>query len=112
MNRILEDMLRHYVNPKQNNWDELLSAAEFAVNNAYQASIQDTPFYLNHGRHPRLPSDLTLKTRLPEHTGRADGGTKALKDPKAVDFIGNIEGRCQGQGLPASCTAASEKVCR
>ena len=29
MNRILEDMLRHYVNPKQNNWDELLSAAEF-----------------------------------------------------------------------------------
>ena len=45
MNRILEDMLRHYVNPKQNNWDELLSAAEFAVNKAYQASIQDTPFY-------------------------------------------------------------------
>lgn len=50
MKRVLEDMLRHYVNTKQNNWDDLLSCADFAVNfavnNAYQASIQDTPFFL------------------------------------------------------------------
>ena len=43
MNSVLEDMLRHYVNPRQNDWDELLSCAESAVNNAYQASTQDTP---------------------------------------------------------------------
>ena len=81
MNRVLEDMLRHYVNPKQNNWDELLSCAEFAVNNAYQASTQDTPFYLNYGKHPRLPTDLTLSCER----------KKAVKDAKAVGFIGNIE---------------------
>ena len=81
MNRVLEDMLRHYVNPRQNNWDELLSCADFAVNNAYQASTQDTPFYLNYGKHPRLPSDLTLSSER----------KKAVKDAKAVDFIGNIE---------------------
>ena len=81
MNRVLEDMLRHYVNPKQNNWDELLSSAEFAVNNAYQASIQDTPFYLNYGRHPRVPSDLTLSSER----------KKAVKNAQAVDYIGNIE---------------------
>ena len=46
MNRVLEDMLWHYVNPRQNNWNELLSCAEFAENNAYQASTRDTPFYL------------------------------------------------------------------
>ena len=78
MNRVLEDMLRHYVNPKQDNWDDLLPAAEFAVNNAFQESIQDTPFYLNHGRHPRLPSDLAL-------------GLKPKKNPAAYDFIGNIQ---------------------
>ena len=39
MNRVLKDMLRHYVNPKQDNWDDLLPAAEFAVNNAFQESI-------------------------------------------------------------------------
>ena len=75
MNWVLEDMLRHYVNPKQDNRDELLPAAEFAVNNAYQESIQDTPFYLNNGRHPRLPSDLPL-------------GLKPRKNPAAY---GNIE---------------------
>ena len=78
MNRVLEDMLGHYVNPKQDNWDELLPAAEFAVNNAFQESIQDTPFYLNNGRHPRLPSDLALDL-------------KPKKDPAAYDFVGNIE---------------------
>ncbi len=71
-------MLRHCIKPKQNNWDELLAPAEFAINNAYQASIQDTPFYLNNGRHPMLPSDLNL-------------ARKPSKDPAAVDFVGNIE---------------------
>ena len=53
----------------------------FAVNNAYQASTQDTPFYLNYGKHPRLPSDLTLSSER----------KKAVKDAKVVDFTGNIE---------------------
>ena len=54
-----------------------------AVNNAYQASTQVTPFYLNYGKHPRLPSDLTLSSER----------KKAVKDidAKAVDFTGNIE---------------------
>ena len=70
MNRVLEDMLRHYINPRQDNWDDLLPAAEFAINNAFQESIQNTPFYLNNGRHPRLPSDLNM-------------GLKPKKDPAA-----------------------------
>ena len=53
MHRVLKDMLQHHVNPKQNNLDKLLSFAEFAVNNPYQASTQDTPFYLKYGKHPK-----------------------------------------------------------
>ena len=34
VNRILEDMLRHYVDPALSDWDEHLDAVEFAVNNA------------------------------------------------------------------------------
>jgi hypothetical protein len=33
----------------------LLSRAEFAHNKAFHESVQETPFYLNHGRHPRTP---------------------------------------------------------
>jgi transposase InsO family protein len=46
MNRTLEDMLRHYVGPDHDDWEELLSSCEFAVNNAYQDSIKTTPFLL------------------------------------------------------------------
>ena len=54
-NRTLEDMLRHYVNPYQNDWDEFLPVVEFAVNNSWQASVQNTPFFLNYGQHPFTP---------------------------------------------------------
>ncbi len=56
MNRIVEDMLRHFVSPTMTNWGELLVHAQFAFNNAWQESVQNTPFYLNHGCHPRKPS--------------------------------------------------------
>ena len=62
MNRVLEDMVRHFVNPRQDNWDTLLPVLEFAIDNSFQESIQDTPFFLNYVRHPRVPSDV----RLPE----------------------------------------------
>lgn len=55
MNRVLEEMLRHYVNRRQDNWDEYLDMAEFAYNNSTQASTGATPFYLNTGQHPHMP---------------------------------------------------------
>ena len=61
MNRIVEDLLRHFVSPTMTNWDELLMHAQFAINNAWQESMQNTPFYLNHGRHPRTPSSASLE---------------------------------------------------
>src|SRR5215212_340831 len=44
MNRTLEDMLRAFVNYKQDDWDTYLSAAEFAYNSAPNASMGMTPF--------------------------------------------------------------------
>ena len=38
VNRVLEDMLRHYVNAAHTDWDDLLP-----INNAYHESIQNTP---------------------------------------------------------------------
>ena len=45
-------MLSHFAVPTVTYWDELLVSAHFAVNNAWQGSIQKTPFFLNHGRDP------------------------------------------------------------
>lgn len=55
VNRILETYLRHYVSTSHSDWDVLLAGAQFAYNNAWQESVGNTPFYLNRGRHPRIP---------------------------------------------------------
>jgi len=62
---VLEDMLRHYVNPMLNDWDEHLDAVEFAVNNAWQESIRTSPFMLNYGQRPKLPSEIAFMVNVP-----------------------------------------------
>jgi len=36
-------MMRHYISPTHDDWDEHLTTIEFAINNAYQQSIGITP---------------------------------------------------------------------
>ena len=65
VNKVVEDMLRHWVNPEQDNWDTLLDCAEFAINNAYSESIKTTPFRLNYGQNPLTPLNLELESNMP-----------------------------------------------
>ena len=58
MNRVLEDNLRHYVAPNQEDWDEHLPWAEFAMNNSFNKSIQDTPFRVVYGKDPDHPATI------------------------------------------------------
>jgi hypothetical protein len=69
-NRTLEDMLRAFVNIHHTDWDEYLSAVEFAYNDSVQASTGHTPFFLNSGQHPLTPGRL-LHPR-PSSTPAAD----------------------------------------
>jgi RNase H-like domain found in reverse transcriptase/Reverse transcriptase (RNA-dependent DNA polymerase)/Integrase zinc binding domain/Chromo (CHRromatin Organisation MOdifier) domain/Integrase core domain/Aspartyl protease/Eukaryotic translation initiation factor 3 subunit G len=61
MNRTLEEVLRHYINPSHTSWETLLPWAEFAVNSAFQESIKTTPFLLNYGWQPSSPFELGLR---------------------------------------------------
>ncbi|KAJ9534629.1 hypothetical protein QJQ45_002904 [Haematococcus lacustris] len=54
-NRVLEEMLRHYISPTQADWPDHLALAEFAVNNSWQESIHSTPFFLNTRQSPVTP---------------------------------------------------------
>ena len=58
MNRVLEETLRHFVSDKMDNWDELLAAAEFAINNSFNRSIGTSPFHFMYGYHPAVPLDV------------------------------------------------------
>jgi hypothetical protein len=72
MNRCLEDVLRHYVSPYHDDWDEHLYLAEFAINSTENASIQMSPFFAVYGRHPETPLTLSVKERLSDKTPAAD----------------------------------------
>ena len=62
-NRIIEDVLRHFVSPNMIDWDRHLCMAQFAMNSAWHETIQNTPFFLNHGRAPKTPLDIVIPHR-------------------------------------------------
>ena len=57
-NRTLEEMLRSYIRPLGDDWDQKLCDMEFSYNNSENKSTGQTPFYLMYGFHPRTPIDL------------------------------------------------------
>ena len=68
VNQTLEQYLRCYIDYQKDDWSKLLSAAEFAYNNATHEGTKESPFFLEYGRHPRAgptlvkeatPTDLT-----------------------------------------------------
>jgi hypothetical protein len=54
VNQTLEQYLHIYCNYQQNNWKSLLPLAEFAYNNAPNATTSVLPFYANKGYNPNL----------------------------------------------------------
>ncbi len=89
MNRILEDMLRHYVNPNQLDWDLHLPMVEFAINNAYQESVKTSPFMLNYGQHPHTPASIS--TAPSDARRKATAMSAASKRPLANCFTDEMQ---------------------
>ena len=64
----MEAYLRAFVNFEQNDWARLLPMAEFAYNNAKNASTGFTLFELNCGYHPRVSYEENLDLRSKSRT--------------------------------------------
>jgi hypothetical protein len=78
-NRTIEDMLRAYVNSKQDDWDQHLPAIEFAYNNSKQASTGFSPFYLNYGQHPNYP--------LAAMSSKSNGSAEQINNATAEEML-------------------------
>src|SRR5258707_14586344 len=61
-NQVLEQYLRTYTNYQQDNWATLLPMAEFAYNNATNATMGVSPFFMNKGYHPEFTADPHANT--------------------------------------------------
>ena len=58
MIQTLENFLRPYVERHPQTWSQYLVLAEFAANNTVNVATGYSPFYLNSGDHPLVPSVL------------------------------------------------------
>ncbi len=59
VNGVLGDTLRAFANGRKGDWDSWLPYAVFAINNSASTLGGDlTPFFIDHGSHPRLPLSL------------------------------------------------------
>src|SRR5260221_14155507 len=61
-NQVLEQYLWTYMNYQQDNWATLLPMAKFAYNNAMNATMGVSPFFVNKGYHPEFTADLQANT--------------------------------------------------
>jgi hypothetical protein len=55
-NRTVEQILRAFVSYKQNDWDEYLSLAEFALNSSVQSATGNLPMFLVSGHELAVPA--------------------------------------------------------
>jgi hypothetical protein len=63
-------------------WDDCLTAAEFAINNSYQESIKTTPFRLIYGADPQIPLSIGRTTKVRKAQEFADRMEKGLTEAK------------------------------
>lgn len=59
-NRSLEEYLRNFVCPRQDDWDEYLDLAERAINDSISPSTGYSPSYLAFGQHLVSPLDVAV----------------------------------------------------
>jgi hypothetical protein len=78
--------LRHFGAENQDDWDKLLVFAEFAYNNSEHNSTGLSPFRLNYGFDPTLPSSFSVfKDQHP------DVDFIKCKCPRVNEFLKRIQ---------------------
>jgi hypothetical protein len=67
----LEEMLRAYVPPYHDDWDEHLIATELAYNDSGNASTGYAPLDLNYGRNPVTPRSMLYQPDTDRHSSES-----------------------------------------
>lgn len=85
-NAFLEQYLRHFVNFAQDDWEQWLPLAEFAVNNVMNISTSVSPFFANKGFHPRMtfgpprPVDRTASPTIREQNAAGNAFVDKMEE--------------------------------
>src|SRR3954467_4407394 len=89
VNQEIKRYLQIYINHHQTDWAEWLSIAKFSYNDKIHSSTKQSPFFVNHGQHPRKGVNIS----------------KFVKNDSAEDFMKRME-KVQEETANALETAA------
>ena len=84
MNQEIEQYLRIFVNERQTNWVDWLSLATFSYNDKEQTSTGQSPFFLNHRRHPNKGLEPRQEVKSQAAQDFADNLAKARIEAQAA----------------------------
>jgi hypothetical protein len=96
-NQVVEEMLRHFVSPTHDDWDEYLDCAEFAFNKSHSTSLKCSPWELVHPFQPLSPPEHVLLQGLPvqkSHAGRKALGRWLLNSTMRNELLHQVAGSC------------------
>ena len=80
-NRTLTAMLSKTVEKNGKNWDRQLPCVLFAYQTSRQEATKDSPFFLMHGRDPRLPTEAALDYPVErEHNDLGEDGAELAEN--------------------------------
>jgi hypothetical protein len=79
-NQEVEHFLRLYVNYQQDDWASWLDVAEFCLNDKYHTATKSSPFFLNHGYHPRKGVESRMRSDNPSVEEYTEKMAKARLD--------------------------------
>ena len=112
-NSTIKAYLRAFVNFEQNDWAKILPMAEFAYNNAKNASISHTFFELNYGYHLQM----LYKQDVDPHSQSksADKPSTELRELitvcwKNLHYAQELQKRAHNKGVKPRSYAPDEKI--
>ncbi len=109
----MEAYLRAFVNWEQDDWAKLLPMAEFAYNNAKNASTSHTPFELNCGYHLRVSfeKDIDPRSRSRSANELAEELRKLMEICcQNLLYAEELQKRADDKGVKSRSYAPGEKV--
>ena len=84
MNQELEQYLQFFIEHRQKDWPEWLTAAEFVVNNKVHTVIKVSPFMANYGKELRIGGDIRRKGKVESTTEFVERMKKVHKEMEAA----------------------------
>jgi len=84
-NKTLVTMLSMFTGAHQRDWDEHIQVVVHAYRTSVHASTGETPFYLMHGRDPRMPSMMELVNQEEQWESTEDYRNELVERMRAIN---------------------------